>query len=391
MRILTFADYFLPGFRAGGPIRTIANMVERMGHEHEFLIFTRDRDLGAASVYPGVTVDAWNRRGMAQVFYAGPGLRCVSHLHRALRDEAYDLLYLNSFFSWQNTLLPLLLRRLGQDRGRAVVMAPRGEFSVGALGLKSTKKRLHIALAKRLGIYQRITWQASSENEAADIRRVMGAVAANILVAPNLLPFVAGSAVTESAPTLPRSPGPLRIVFLSRISPMKNLDYLIRVMQQVRSPVVFNIFGPAENEAYWAACRQLLAALPANVQASYHGAVSAEQVSDIFAQHDLFVLPTRGENFGHVIFEALNAGTPVLLSDRTPWQEDPDGALETLSLDDPVRWVQAIERRCLLSAFTLDEMRLAARAYTDTQVSSPHALDMNRRLFESAIEQANYQ
>lgn len=391
MRILTFADYFLPGFKAGGPIRTIANMVERMGHEHEFLIFTRDRDLGAASTYPGVAVDAWNRLGTARVFYAGPGLRRLCHLRRVLRDEVHDVLYLNSFFSWQNTLVPLLLRLLGQDRGRAVVLAPRGEFSAGALGLKSTKKRLYIAVAKRLGIYHGITWQASSENEAADIRRVMGAIAGNIVVAPNLLPFGASGAVIEDAPALPRSPGPLRIVFLSRISPMKNLDYLIRVMQQVRSPVVFNIFGPAENEAYWAACRQLLAAMPANVQASYHGAVSAEQVPGIFAQHDLFVLPTRGENFGHVIFEALNAGTAVLLSDRTPWQNDADGALEVLSLDDPAAWALAIERCCGLDAATLSGLRRAALAYAGAQISSGHALDMNRQLFESAIEYANCQ
>lgn len=391
MRILTFTDYFLPGFKAGGPIRTIANMVERMGQEHEFLIFTRDRDLGATSAYAGVVVGAWNRLGTARVFYATPGPGRLRQLRRVLREEAHDVLYLNSFFSWQNTLLPLLLRWLGQDRGRAVVLAPRGEFSAGALGLKSTKKRFYIALAKKLGIYHRITWQASSENEAADIRRVMGAIAGNIVVAPNLLPFAASGEVMGGAAPLPRSAGPLRIVFLSRISPMKNLDYLIRAMQRVRLPVVFNIFGPAEDEAYWAACRQLLAALPVNVQASYHGPVSAEQVPGIFAQHDLFVLPTRGENFGHVIFEALNAGTAVLLSDRTPWQGDADGALEVLSLDDPVAWAHAIERRCGLDATALSDLRRAALAYAGAQIGSSRALDMNRRLFESAIERANCQ
>ena len=390
MRILTFADYFLPGFKAGGPIRTISNMVERMGQEHEFLIFTRDRDLGASSAYPEVQVDTWNRLGKASVFYAAPGLGRLRHLRRALRDTAHDVLYLNSFFSWQNTLLPLLLRRLGQDRGQAVVLAPRGEFSAGALGLKSAKKRLYIALAKRLGLYRRITWQASSAAEAEDIRRIMGVPAGSIVIAPNLLPFASQMVHDSASDDLPeRAPGPLRIVFLSRISPMKNLDYLIKLLQRITSPVVFSIYGPAEDDGYWANCRQLLGGLPPNVTADYCGAVASAQVPAIFAQHDLFVLPTRGENFGHVIFESLHAGTPVLLSDRTPWQADAQGALEVLPLDDPEPWVRAIELRCGANPATLSGWRRAALAYARAQVGSNQALAMNRRLFESAIEHAS--
>jgi glycosyltransferase involved in cell wall biosynthesis len=112
-------------------------------------------------------------------------------------------------------------------------------------------------------------------------------------------------------------------------------------------------------------------------------------VGGIFAQHDLFVLPTRGENFGHVIIESLNVGTPVLLSDRTPWQNDTDGALEVLSLDDPTAWALAIERRCGLDADDLSELRRAALAYAGTQVSTSQHLDMNRKLFESAIGHAS--
>jgi glycosyltransferase involved in cell wall biosynthesis len=257
------------------------------------------------------------------------------------------------------------------------------------LGLKSSKKRLYIALAKRLGVYRRITWQASSAVEAEDIRRIMGVSAGSIVIAPNLLPFASQMLHDSASDNLPeRAPGPLRIVFLSRISPMKNLDYLIKLLQRITSPVVFNIFGPAEDDGYWANCRQLLGGLPPNVTADYCGAVASAQVPAIFAQHDLCGRPTRGENFGHVIFESLNAGTPVLLSDRTPWQADAQGALEVLPLDDPEPWVRAIERRCGADPATLSGWRRAALAYARAQVGSNQALAMNRRLFESAIERA---
>jgi glycosyltransferase involved in cell wall biosynthesis len=33
----------------------------------------------------------------------------------------------------------------------------------------------------------------------------------------------------------------------------------------------------------------------------------------------VFVLPSKGESFGHAIFEALSLGCPVLISNQTPW------------------------------------------------------------------------
>ena len=45
MRVLVFVSNYLPGYRGGGPIRTIQNMVENLGDEIEFLIVTRDLSL----------------------------------------------------------------------------------------------------------------------------------------------------------------------------------------------------------------------------------------------------------------------------------------------------------------------------------------------------------
>ena len=52
----------------------------------------------------------------------------------------------------------------------------------------------------------------------------------------------------------------------------------------------------------------------------YMGIVKHERVGEVFAEHDLFLLPSLGENYSHVTCEALSAGCPVLISDRTPWR-----------------------------------------------------------------------
>ena len=36
-------------------------------------------------------------------------------------------------------------------------------------------------------------------------------------------------------------------------------------------------------------------------------------------KENLFFLPTKGENFGHIIYESIMSYVPCLISDQTPW------------------------------------------------------------------------
>ncbi len=72
MKILVALDCYLPGVRAGGPIRSIANLVDRLGDEYGFCIVTSDRDLRDTLPYPGLRVDQWKKVGKAQVLYLQP-------------------------------------------------------------------------------------------------------------------------------------------------------------------------------------------------------------------------------------------------------------------------------------------------------------------------------
>lgn len=383
---MAFVDYYLPGYKAGGPIRTMVNMVEHLGDEIEFFIFTRDRDFNSSGSYAGVQVDGWNHVGKAKVFYASPETFSFAGVARVLRNTPYDVLYLNSFLSPRATVIPLLIRKLGLYGNKPVILAPRGEFSVGALALKSMKKHCFIRFVKALGLYRNLVWQASSEYEANDIRRVLAGVVKNIYVAPNLIPRSIQNAVPpEKRQSTQCGRSPLRVIFLSRISPMKNLDYLFRVLGKVKILLQVTIYGPVEDAEYWRQCQNLIQFLPSHISMTYAGEVTPAEVSKVFANHDLFVFPTRGENFGHVIFESLAAGTSVIVSDQTPWRPDPAGAVEVLSLDQPEAWVDAIERRASFDDADRVNQRAEAVTFLRRYKESSQAVELNRRMFEAVI------
>lgn len=382
MRILTFTHYYLPGFKAGGPVRTVANLVDQLGQAFRFLVVTSDRDFGDAMAYPGVAQAGWVPNGGCQVWYSPPGLRRLVQLARLLRATPHDVLYLNSLFDPMFTLWPLVLQRLRVGLSKPVVLAPRGELSAGALGLKRTKKLLFLRVAKRLGLYRGLIWQASSAYEADDIRTWMGE-AARIVVAANL-----PSTATEVTRlhSVRRQPGaPLQLVFLSRIAPKKNLDFALRVLQAVKVPVTFSIYGPPEDKAYVAHCHHLAAQLPGLIQVLWKGEVLPEQVPGILAAQDLFFFPTRGENYGHVIAEALSVGTPVLLSDTTPWRDlEAAGVGWDLPLEDESAFSERIEQCAALSAKDDALWRDRVRSYARARLDLEAIVEANRRLFLTA-------
>ena len=382
--VLCFVDYYLPGYRSGGPVRTIANFVDHLGDEFDIRIVTRDRDALDTAPYPDVGVDAWNTVGKAQVFYASKQMLTLRSVGRLLRDIPHDLLYLNSLFAFSFTGLPLLARRFGLAPQRPCVIAPRGEFSAGAIALKARKKRLYLAASRAIGLYRDLHWHASSEFEAQDIRRKMGTLAESIHVAPDLPPKLKTESDDPSEQQA-RAPGPLRIIFLSRISPMKNLDFLLAALQRISQPMNLTIIGPLLEPEYWGKCQRIIKTIKQPVTVDYQGEVTPLQVLETFARHDLFVLPTRGENYGHVILESLSAGTPVLVSDQTPWQDSGDDALQTLVLDSLEPWIKSIETWALLSESELLMRRKLAATYAYNYIRSSGVVEQNRQLFQGAL------
>jgi len=379
-KILCFADYYLPGYKAGGPIQSIVNLVENLSDEFEFDIICNDHDLLDRQPYPNVKIDEWNAVSKARVFYASRKNFNFKSIKKILNETKYDLLYFNSFFSFKFTILPIFIYKIFLFFKKPCIIAPRGEFSPGALKLKYIKKKIYLYISKLLGLYNNLYWQASSDNEKKDILRSFRAAEKLIYIAPDLISY---EPIALNYLSL-RKPGPLRIIFLSRITPKKNLNFLLKALQKVNFPIELSIYGPVDDLSYWKACLYLIDQLPSNIKLLIGDPVPQKQVKSILQKHDVFVLPTLGENFGHIIIEALIAGVPAIISDKTFWESDEEGSLEVLALDEYI-WQETIIKWSKFDDLILKKKRLAALNYAKNYYNTDLSLKKNKEFFFSVF------
>ena len=318
------------------------------------------------------------------VYYASANMLRHGPFSAIVGEVAPDVVYLNSFFSPSFSIKPLLWRRYRSlGVGSAWVIAPRGEFSPKALAIKATKKKAFMAFARLTGLHRGLVWQASGEHEAADIVRVCSIHADRIAVAPNLTDNVDPH---QPAPAPVGESGRLSVCFLARICAMKNLTFVIETLLRCRSGTDLHIYGPAEDQQYLRTCRELLNGKDSRLRVTWHGPVPHDRVRDVLASHDVFFLPTLGENFGHGIFEALAAGVPALISDRTPWRDlDAAGAGWVRSLDDAQAFVDVIDNLATMPIEERSEMRRNARQHSLLVAGDSRRIEANRQLFRLAI------
>ncbi|MFC7432502.1 MULTISPECIES: glycosyltransferase [unclassified Agrococcus] len=305
--VLVVAPLYPPAFRGGGPIRTLASLVASAPDDVEVAVVCADRDLGASERLP-VPGESWLPEGRARVRYVDR--RRPDRVLRALSSAPTpDLVYVNGCF---DPVFSILARAWARRRGLPVLLAPRGELSPGALVIHAGRKRAFLRLAAASGLDRGVLWHASSEREAADVRRAMGDDAAIVVREDD-------HALPARAQRSRAGSGPLRLVFVSRLVPNKGLHVLLEALASVEEPWTLDVHGIEEDAAYARRCRAAAARPGMRGRVTLHGPLEPHAVRDAFAGHDLFAFPTAFENFGHVVAESLSVGCPVLLADTTPW------------------------------------------------------------------------
>lgn len=375
--ILVCIGAFWPGNESSGPNLSIRAQCEALGDLFDFRIVSRDRPFEGGP--PLAAAGVWQDRGYARAACLPVGRLGARGLATLLAATPHDLLILNGFFDREFTIPALVARRLGRLGNTPVLLSPRGEFTSGALSLKAGPKHLFRSLARIGGLHRGVALHVTSEAELADVRQAMPGH--DVTLVPNFRPLF-------NAPEHePRPAGaPLRLAFLGRISPVKGLNIALKAMAKSGVPTHLDIFGPIGDAVHWQECEQLIATLPSQCSANWHGEIANDDAPAMLAAHDALLLPSLSENFGHAIFESLAAGTPVIIGDRTPWRGiEADRAGFEAKSGDVESFASAIAAFARLDHATHIAWRAGARARAEHFSSTNGAGEDMATLFHRLI------
>lgn len=314
-RILHVLPAYLPATAWGGPVFSTAALCRaavKAGHEVEVL--TTD----AADPETGARLSPTETRGRFPDGYR------VTYARRAFGQSGSwdllrrlpgmvtnaDLVHLSMTYSFPS--LPTLAAC--RATGTPIVWSPRGAIQATEDWADAPRKRLKTAferLAQRLAPADTVLHVTARSEATATALRMPGFAVETI---PNAVD------IPETlAPRDWRPDGRLRLLFLSRLHPKKGLDTLIEALAALPDSVSLDIAG-AGAQAYEAELSNAVARHGLADRVRFLGHIDGPAKAAAFAKADLFVLPTKSENFGIAVAEALAHGVPAVTTRAAPWE-----------------------------------------------------------------------
>ena len=375
LRILAVVEWYPPAYKAGGPIRSVHNLVQllRAQTNHHLEVVCSDRDLGSDSPLEGIQPDTPLQQDGVVVTYRSSTSRkwWLDKLRGTEGAPGPDVVYLNSLFSVPFALHPLMAARA---LGIPVVLAPRGMLGAGALAIKPFKKRVFLRVARALGWFRKVRWHASTEVERGEI--LTHFPRAHTQTALNV-PLVQANALAL------KSEGLVTWIMLGRVQQKKNLHFALEALQHVDLKgrrLRVDLVGPAEDEAY---LQKLLEMSKPGLEVRHVGAVPPHELGRLWERSHALLMPTTHENFGHAVVEAWAHGRPVLLSDQTPWRGLSEAGLGWDLPLDQAAWVRGLEEALDWQGETWQKMSEACQDKHRSLVEDPKLVADNIALFEA--------
>jgi glycosyltransferase involved in cell wall biosynthesis len=299
-------SWFLPAYKAGGPIQSIANLVENFADDIQYKIFCSNVDLDN-TVLQNIEFDKWIPFSKnTDVFYASP-TNVTKKLKLECNNIAPNVLFIIGLFSLKYNIFPLLF-----CNAKKKILSVRGMLHAEALSQKKWKKKLFLLLFKIFGIKNKIVFHATNKEEKEFIQYQFGNKVV-INIADNF-----PKKVKEGQPLFKQA-GSLKLITIALISPMKNHLLVLQALESVTANIEYNIYGPIKDAHYWDGCLQQIKKMPSNVAVKYHGEIPPTNVQNALAENHVFIMPSKSENFAHSIAEALGMGKPIITSNGTPW------------------------------------------------------------------------
>lgn len=302
---------------AGGPPVVVESFIaeaSRLGHSSEIVstfafcdgdgAFLRKRleQLAPTTFLTGFeTVPVISRSGAEQI---------SAHVQRA------DIVHVHTLWNPLNVAARYACRK----HGKPYVLMPHGMLDPYSLSVNAFKKSVYLKFFEgpNMAGAQRMIYTTSEEERLANLAAVH-------LPPGAIVPLGAGASAASTKDLrlrflqrYPQAEGKRRLLFLGRLHHKKGLDRILNCLQRVRHvmPNVFLIVAGTGERKYEDHVRQLVSALELDEHVMFTGQLDGEMKWASFAASELFLLPSRQENFAITVAEAMQMGVPVVITDK---------------------------------------------------------------------------
>ncbi|HSH40403.1 MAG TPA: glycosyltransferase [Chthoniobacterales bacterium] len=382
MRILFSTPYYVPELKFGGPPRKIHSLAAGLaarGHAVSVLTFNSEapRSVECRSI-DGVTVQ--------ELRWWGRGLRQMPR-DRDVIDQALGNADILQCFGLFNLLSPTVAA--AAYRGRVpFVLEPLGMYPPRAGNL--LMKHAYNAVITRWLTRRAAAVIAASEAEARDLATIVDE--RKILYRRNGIDVGGFAKISPENSLRPRwgiTDGEALVLYVGRISPVKNLEQLVMAFASANLPNVRLVMvGPLSESRYEKRLRSLITAHRLESTVSLPGPLYGDEQKAALASADLFVLPSINESFGNAAAEAVAADVPVLLTDTcgiAPLIHRRAGLAVPLGIDSLAEGMKALmdpQIRAEVTAHTMEVKR---------ELSWDEPIAETIRLYETIIRGLNPQ
>ncbi len=299
--------------RIGGPQVAMAGLVSalaRQGVETRVLAATRAGDDNEAA-------EPLRQRGV-RVELVGPcrtPLMLHPQLEAKIRELAAGVEVVHIHGLWEQA--QHLAACEAYRSGIPYLFRTCGMLDPWSLARSRLRKRIYLAMRLRADLDRAAAIHCTSSTEAEEIAPLR--LRPPVIVEPNGIDVSEFEELPPAGAFRARHPElgdrPL-VLFLGRLHSGKGLDLLVPAFAAAGAPdAVLVIAGPDEGD-YRREVEALVRAHGLEGRVLFAGMLRGRERIEALADADLFALPSRHENFGVVVVEALASGTPVLVSDR---------------------------------------------------------------------------
>ena len=156
MKILISIPWFTPAYKAGGPIRSVANLVQKLNNNYKISIFTSNSDLHDSKPLNNIESNSWLPfLKTAQIWYQHSKNKYQQSI-TFFKKETADVLFINGIYSPQFTLIPIVFSPIKRK-----IVSARGMLHPQALNQKKSKKSLFLLFFKALTKLKKVEFHAT--------------------------------------------------------------------------------------------------------------------------------------------------------------------------------------------------------------------------------------